>query len=114
MPRGENPNSRANLKVPSSKEARKNGKKGGKASAKTRAAMIDIRESLIEYSKEHPDRINRALERLVAMMEHGNLKAFEMYLKLVGQMPKEQVEVEVASGKLDEILSQIGGEGLEE
>ena len=85
-----------------------------KKSDESKAAMINIRESLIEYSREHPERISRALERLVSMMEHGNLKAFEMYLKLVGQMPKEQVEVEVASGKLDEILSQIGGEGLEE
>lgn len=89
-------------------------RKAKKKSDESKAAMINIRESLIEYSREHPERISRALERLVSMMEHGNLKAFEMYLKLVGQMPKEQVEVEVASGKLDEILSQIGGEGLEE
>ena len=85
MPRGDNPNSRKNLKVPSSKEARKNGKKGGKASGEARALKKTLNESLKELcTPEELDAMNR---RIISMAKHGNLKAYELIRDGLGEKP---------------------------
>lgn len=87
MPRGDHPNSRANLKRLSSKEARKNGKKGGIASAETRAAYKSLNADLREQAT--PDRIAKINNRLLSMAERGNLKAYELIRDGLGEKPKE-------------------------
>ena len=85
MPRGDNPNSRKNLKVPSSKEARKNGQKGGKASGEARTLKKTLSESLKELcTPEELDAMNR---RIISMAKHGNLKAYELIRDGLGEKP---------------------------
>ena len=92
MPRGDNPNSRANLRRLSPKEARKNGKKGGIASAETRAAFKSLNADLREQAT--PDRIAKINNRLLTMAEHGNLRAYELIRDGLGEKPKEASYVE--------------------
>lgn len=90
MPRGEHPNSRANLKVPSSKEARKNGSKGGKASAETRAIYKSLTEDLKERCT--PERVAKMNDRIIGMAEHGNLRAYELIRSSLGEDPAIEVK----------------------
>lgn len=87
MPRGDNPNSRANLRRLSPSEARKNGKKGGIASAETRAAFKSLNADLREQAT--PERIARINNRLLSMAEHGNLRAYELVRDGLGEKPKD-------------------------
>lgn len=91
MPRGDNPNSRANLKVLSPKEARKNGKKGGKASVESRAVYKSLTADLKE--RLTADRVAKANECLIKLMEHGNIHAYEIIRDMLGEKPKEEVNV---------------------
>ena len=91
MPRGSNPNSRANLIVPSSKEARKNGKKGGIASGETRAAFKSLCDTVKEQCTNE-DRQEIA-KMLVRMAKHGNLGAVDRLLKMFGEDPALKIEV---------------------
>lgn len=87
MPRGDNPNSRANLRRLSSKEARKNGKKGGIVSGETRAAFKSLNADLREQAT--PERIAKINNRLLSMAEHGNLRAYELIRDGLGEKPRE-------------------------
>lgn len=109
MPRGEHPNSRANLKVPSSKEARKNGKKGGKASAESKAILKSLNEDLRERCT--PERIQKMNERIMMMAEHGNLRAYELIRDGLGEKPQSHIELSAKQddmAKMEEILKQMG------
>lgn len=100
MARGDNPNSRANLKVPTSSEARKNGKKGGKASAEARRLYADLREC---YEKNVDDQKRKAIiDMLINRAEHGNLKALEILLKIEKEKnPDELRKLEIKKLKLE-------------
>lgn len=90
MPRGDNPNSRANLIKNSertSKQRRAQAKKAGIASGKARAAYKSITADLREQAT--PDRIAKINNRLLTMAEHGNLKAYELVRDGLGERPKE-------------------------
>lgn len=116
MPRGDNPNSRANLikkedRTP--KERRKSAQKAGKASGEARAVRKSLNEDLRDRCT--PERIQKINERILSMAEHGNLKAYELIRDGLGEKPRDTINVSASvSEKFDEILSQIGGEGLEE
>lgn len=104
-------------------EAVKNGRKGGIASGEARRNKRDIRmalEALLE--KEYTDKAGNvmtgveaiALKQMEKAMK-GDTKAFEVVRDTVGQKPTERVDMNVGkSEKLDDIFSQLGGEGLEE
>lgn len=87
MARGENPNSRANLKIPSSKEARKNGSKGGKASAVAKKKYASIRDCMADNLDD--DKRAELFNVLYNRALHGNLKALDMIMKMEGSKPKE-------------------------
>ena len=116
MPRGDNPNSRKNLIKNSErtpKERQKQASKAGKASGEARAIYKSLNEDLKEQCT--PERIAKINNRIISMAEHGNLKAYELIRDGLGEKPKNEVRLETPeSKKLDAILSQIGGEGLEE
>lgn len=92
MPTGDNPNSRKNLKpITSVDEARRKGRKGGIASAESRAlrktfAQIDAETTTTEERAEMWAMVKKLAKK-------GNLKAFELYRDTVGEKPREQVEV---------------------
>lgn len=116
MPRGDNPNSRKNLIVNSErtpKQRREQASAAGKASGEARAIYKSLNEDLKERCT--PERIKKMNDRIISMAEHGNLKAYELIRDGLGEKPKAEVSVEAAvSKKFDDIITQIGGEGLEE
>ena len=77
----------ANLKVPSSTEARKNGRNGGKASGRSRAALKTFKEVLMDgLTKEEQEIMMKALKR---NSMRGNLPCMEFLLKMMGQHPDQ-------------------------
>lgn len=92
MPRGDNPNSIANLRpVRTKKEARERGRKGGIASGEARAIYKSINEDLREQCT--PEKIAKMNQRVIAMAERGNLKAYELIRDGLGEKPNDKVEV---------------------
>ena len=85
MPR--NPKQLANLKPPSTKEARERGRKGGKASARSRAAMKSLKETLLDEITEADQR--EILRVLIRNARRGHLPSLEFLLKIIGQHPSQ-------------------------
>ena len=116
-------------------EAAKNGRKGGKASGRSRRRKKAMKDIALMFGKQ--DAPAQVIAKLIqiGMLEQGescsmdealmlaqygkalsgNTRAAEFVRDTAGQKPKDEVEVEVKkSKKLDDIMSQIGGTGLEE
>lgn len=96
MPRGDNPNSRANL-IPvterTKEEAREISRKGGKKSGVTRAAQANLKKVVKEQGT--PDRLSKISNRLYQMAEAGNLNAIKLLLELRGEDPKSEFNREL-------------------
>lgn len=84
MAKGEHPNSRANLKPPSTEEARERGAKGGKASARTRNNIKMFRNAI--KSDIPPEKQDAILSALIDRAIEGDVKALELYCKITGQL----------------------------
>lgn len=90
-----------NLKVPTSEEARKNGKKGGKASAESRRRKKLLKECLEELlEKEIAGKDGNTMTgaeaiavKLFQKALTGDIKAFEVVRDTAGQKPAEKVIV---------------------
>ena len=90
MPKGDNPNSRKNLKRYTSEEARKYGAMGGKASAKTRGAYNSVKEVLLDLGTQiHTNGKGQKAQgyeiigrKLFSMAQQGNGRAMELCLKM--------------------------------
>ena len=107
MPRGEHPNSRKNLKKPTSNEAREIGKKGGIASGESRAIHKSLNEDLRERCT--PERLQKMNEKIMALAEKGNLRAYELIRDGLGEKPRERVEIaglHEEQSRLSELLQQ--------
>lgn len=91
MPRGDNPNSRANLTRKSSEEARKLGAKGGKASGEARRALKTFKELDDEFTTDLERK--KMLEMLKKRAIQGNLKALEIYRDTMGMKPIDKINV---------------------
>ena len=104
MPRGDNPNSRANL-IPinsrTMKEQRELCSKAGKASGRARAFNKTLRESMTELCT--PDVMDAIAKRLIQMALHGNLKAIMLLLDILGESPRYQLQKEMLELKRREI-----------
>lgn len=95
MPRGDNPNSRANLianteRTP--KEIQKRNQKAGKASGKARAFKKILNESLKELCT--PDVLDELNQRIIQMAKRGNLKAYLIIRDGLGENPKDKISRE--------------------
>ena len=105
MPRGEHPNSKANLNIiRSESEAREKGKKGGKASAEARAIYKGLNADLKERCT--PERLAKMNERIMAMAEHGNLRAYELIRDGLGERPSDKLELKTADDKTIERMKE--------
>lgn len=94
MPRGDNPNSRANLTRKSSEEARKLGAKGGKKSGEVRRQLKTFKELDDEFTTDAERK--KMLAMLKKRAEQGNLKAFELYRDTMGMKPIDKIKVSQA------------------
>ena len=79
----------ANLRVPSSSEARKNGKKGGIASAEKRRRLKTLRELDDEFTTD--DMRLKMLGGLVKRAQHSSLD-LKLYCELMGIDKPETTE----------------------
>ena len=88
-----------NLRRLTSEEAREVGSLGGKASVKARRKKRELKKlleiALSQPWEENPDEDNY-MGITVALMKKaadGDVKAYEMIAKMVGQLPKEEIEL---------------------
>ena len=92
MPRGDNPNSRANLKplnTRTKKEQRKIQKKAGKASGESRRTLGTWKQA---YQKTLTDKdLAAILAKVREMARRGNLNALDRLLKISGEDREENV-----------------------
>lgn len=88
-----NPKQDANLRpVRTESEARERGRKGGKASGRSRAALKTFKEVLMEgLTKEEQEVMLKALKRNAM---RGNLPSMEFLLKMMGQHPDQNSDAD--------------------
>lgn len=109
MPRGQHPNSRANLKpfekgLPE-KHQRDVQRMGTESASKARSLNANLRELC---TPDVMDEINR---RILQMAKHGNLKAYELIRDGLGEKPTERKEITTRDQDMhtmDGILKQLG------
>lgn len=113
-----------NLRVPTSSEARENGKKGGIASGEARRKKKLLRECLeILLEKEITDKKGETMSgaealstKLFAEAMKGNVKAFEVLRDTAGQKPVEKVQMNAdvniaeSAERLSNMFEQIKNE----
>ena len=93
-------------------ERKANARRAGKASGKARKENKLIRDRIIERMGEGD--WNKMIDNLI-LRAQDDTKSFEVLRDTIGQKPTERVDMNVGkSEKLDDIFSQLGGEGLEE
>jgi hypothetical protein len=87
-----------NLKVPTSEEARINGRKGGIASGKARKERKTLKEELL-LLLSNGDTQEKISLSLIQEAINGNVKAFETIRDTVGEKPidKQEVKQEITS-----------------
>lgn len=111
-----------NLRVPTSAEARENGRKGGKASAAKRAERKTFREGLLLLLREPlKDKAGQATDKttqdaiiagLVKRAISGDTRAFEMIRDTIGEKPIEQINVNAPDPAImAEIAERMAGDG---
>lgn len=93
MPRGEHPNSRANLKpfekgLPE-KYQREIQRKGTEKAGEVRSLNANLRE---KCTPEVMDALN---DRILQMAKHGNLRAYELVRDGLGEKPTEKHELKL-------------------
>lgn len=101
-----------NLKIPTSTEARKNGKKGGIRSGEVRRERKLLKELLEEVLDTPTKTGNFAIDitnALVKKAKKGNVKAYEVIRDTLGQKPVENINIEnsQATKVLESINNQL-------
>ncbi len=84
-------NNTKNLKVPTSEEARINGRKGGIASGKARAVRKTFKEAI--NSELNDAELKKLIKAMIKQAKSGNTKAFEILRDTVGEKPVEKQEI---------------------
>lgn len=103
MPKGSNPNSRANLKVLTPKQAREYGSKGGKKSAQVQAKARTFAETLrklleIELTNSKGEKVTTREAISTALIKKalsGDRAAYAEIRDTIGEKPIDQVEQRV-------------------
>ena len=91
MPRGDNPNSRANLKKghPFNEET---ARKASKKSSEARALKKTLKESLKDLCT--PEELYAMNRRLIQMAKAGNLNAYKLVRDGLGETPRDVLSEE--------------------
>ena len=107
MPRGSNPKSKANLKKghPFNEET---ARKAGQRSQEVQAESKVFTESFKQACREHPELIAKGATAILNMAAHGNLKAYELAMKIMGEDPAQKVELTGSAGGPIEYIMNCG------
>ena len=104
MPRGDNPNSRANL-IPvtqrTKEEARQISRKGGKKSGEARALKKTFKETA--KAKCTPEVLDKITGRIIQMAMAGNLNAFKILREMLGEDPRHEIQKELLKLRQKEV-----------
>lgn len=106
MPRGEHPNSRKALEEHrkktqfSGESAVRNAKKSQEAQAVRKGLNADLKERCT------PERLAKMNERIMAMAEKGNLRAYELIRDGLGEKPSDKIELKTADDKTIERMKE--------
>lgn len=119
MPKGDNPNSRKNLKPPSAytpEELRARNAKAGRASGVAKRRAKSFREIDAETTTDEEKAAMWAM--LKKMAAKGNMKAFELYRDTIGEKPETAVNVQGSvanplAGLTEEELRKLANSGGE-
>ena len=87
-----NPNPSPKDRIRSGIEAENKGRKGGKASGRTRRAMKTFKEALQESLTPEQQKVMN--DMLVRNAMRGNLPAYEFLLKMLGQHPEQDTGID--------------------
>ncbi len=96
MPRGSNPKSRANLQ----KGRRFSGETARKAALKSQEVQAETKvftEAFRKACAERPELIAKTATTILNMAAHGNIKACELVMKIMGEDPAKKLEVSGAA-----------------
>jgi ribosomal protein S3AE len=80
-----------NLRVPTSEEARRNGRKGGIASGKARAIAKTFRETINDELSD--ESLKKIIKKIISEAQRGNMKAVELLRDTRGEKPVDRQEV---------------------
>lgn len=114
MPRGEHPNSKANLKrgnkatqfKKGDKRAAENGRKGRAVQTEMKSIAEELKEMLSETDKDGNTR--RKLMAAIALKNaRDNSKWFELMLKLAGEMPAEVQVINIDAPDSEDIQAML-------
>jgi hypothetical protein len=82
---------KSNLIVPTSEQARINGRKGGLASAKAKKERKTIREQLLLLLEKGDTQSNMCVA-LVEKALNGDVKSFEVIRDTIGEKPVDEIK----------------------
>ena len=110
MPRGDNPNSRKNLKKAyggkggfDTETARKAKEKSDESKSLFKSLTADLKE---RCTPEHLEKMNT---RIIQMAEHGNLKAWELIRDTLGEKPVSGAGAAEKEDQLRQAKEILGG-----
>lgn len=112
MPRGDNPNSRANLKplqkgLPK-KDQREIQRKGSKKGAEANKAYKSLTEALKDQCT--PEVMQQLTDMLIKRAKGGNLKAYELLRDQMGEKPVDKIQIaEVDTSTITEVEKIFNG-----
>jgi hypothetical protein len=110
MPRGEHPNSRANLKRGkqfNADTARKAGKKSVQAKTIYKSLNEDLKERMTA------ERVAELNEKLILMAKHGNLHAYELIRDGLGEKPNDKTSVNMTVSEGNQVIAYVPDDGRE-
>ena len=94
-----------NLRVPTSEEARKIGRKGGLASAKARKAVKTFKQEMEDCLT--PEERKAIVKAVIELAERGSLPHVEFVLEMIGEHPDQEqradssITISIGSGASD-------------
>ena len=95
-----------NLRVPTSKEARENGRKGGIASGKARAIAKTYKETINDELSD--EALKKIIKKIINEAQKGNMKAIELLRDTRGEKPTDKINGSITLSYEDAIKRVSG------
>ena len=110
MPRGQHPNSRKALEE-NRKKGQFRGESAVKAAKKSNEVQYQIGNIVKDLQRQStPEVIAEGNAKLIRAVKAGNLKAYEIWRDMMGEKPKDRVELSANDdmARMEDILRQMG------